>query len=399
MAHSPVAHSPVAYEPPVHSLNLLMHGDPGQGTFTVPDNLEIVYFSADGEILGSPSVILITSWLRKNYESPTNILLSEQFARTPQRKYRIGLHDVNKDVFTQFNPLYVDRTLYQVPFQPSQLLGGGGGGAGGWGTSTILFPTIQPTIPQAPVEPTLVEFSITLSIFGPRTECPNLLLSYYNEFQVNPLYPSASLGFYNTSTAKLAYHGITEYPTAVSGKRLDLTEQIYNEIKLGSTSISDICNGFHNNAKTRLYVLCCRGPNHPSMVPGAVAVNANIPGEPPSPLLVNNTREGVYKRKVMSLGKSGQTFALDKLLFHKMPPPNTLGYYIEPLIYSPVGEEGLINGWNQMSYPNKDAAYIAHPVPLMPPLPNGGKYTYGVTVIPQRDQYHYIIGWTEHRVA
>jgi hypothetical protein len=393
-----MAHSPVAYEPPIQSLNLVMHGDPGQGTFTVPDNLEIVYFSADGEILAAPSVILITSWLRKNYESPTNVLLSQQFARTPQRKYRIALHDVNKEVFTQFNPVYVDPTLYQVPIEPSQLLGGGATAAGGWGTSTILFPTVQPTIPQAPVEPKLLEFSITLSIFGPQTECPNLTLGYANEFQVNPAYPSASLGFYDTSRAKLAYHGIAHYPTAVSGKRLDLSETIYNAIKLGSVSISDICKGFHNHPKTRLYVLCCRGSNYPSMVPGTVAVNGNVPGEPPSPLLVNNTREGVYKRKLMNLTKPGKEFGLQNLLFHKMPPPNRLGYYIEPLIYSSIGEEGLINGWKQIEYTKKDPAYIAHPVPEIPPLPNGGRYTHGVTLIPQRDQYHYIIGWTEHRV-
>ena len=129
----------------------------------------------------------------------------------------------------------------------------------------------------------------TITIFGPNNnQCPDIEFAFVDDFQVNPKDKTAVLGIYDTSDARLEYHGPNFYPTPAAGKNIKLTQQAYKEFGLETFHLSKLLklNAFtvnKNNGLTRLYIFSCRSGNiFPSdkMNIDLPPADQNIPGKP-----------------------------------------------------------------------------------------------------------------------
>ena len=236
----------MAYSPPTHSLNFLIHGSRAHDFVPIPPHIEIVLFTEHDEALTSAQASLVFSWLRKNYEQGvSNVLLQPVFIKTPQRRYRIGRQSegpilpfrseenaagaiatsppgVSPWSFRQGGGGRMELSglsgLIRVPPAPS-----GGGGGGGPLVGEPLVTTVVPSQPQPPVDQ--FEFSVTLSVYSHtqlRNLCPNIVFTFEDDFQVNPIFPTSMLGIYKTEGARLQIYNKDVLPASRSGRDLDL---------------------------------------------------------------------------------------------------------------------------------------------------------------------------------
>ena len=327
----------MAYSPPTRSVNFLIHGSRARELVLIPPHIEIVLFTEHDEALSTPQAALVFSWLRKNYEQgAANVLLQPVFIKTPQRRYRIGR-------VTQPGPI--------MPFQSEEVAaavsaegagGGGGAPAHGWnfrqggggysdgiGSLVVQAPapaaavsaeggaraqeplldTVQPSQPQQQQQQQAAaaeEFSVTLSVYSHtlgKHMCPNIVFTFEDEFQVNPAFPTSSLGIYTTEAARLHYFS-DSMPAAKSGRDLGLTEQIYARYGLGHFDLNSLLEFFPRGEKTRIYLCCCAGSIQAPSAAGSVLHHGNIPGVPSSPLVNNVTNQGVRLKGVQKAIKS-----------------------------------------------------------------------------------------------
>jgi len=333
----------MAYLPPTRSLNFLVHGSRAYTNVSIPPHIEIVLFTEHDEALTGGQATLVFSWLRKNYEQgAANVLLQPVFIKTPQRRYRIGRQFEGPIVPFQAKDNSIAAAFAEaaasVPpgvspwgFYPvgsrqgggkqrgggqmkltglSALIVGspsggaaGGGGAGGGGGTLVT--TGMPSQPQVPLDES--EFSVTLSVYSHtalRNLCPNLFFSFEDDFQVNPMFPTSTLGIYNTDAAKLYYFKDTQ-PSSRSGRDLDFTRQIYARYGLGRFDLNMLLNDFFpppaggaRQEKTRIYLCCCSGLITAPPIPGSVLHQGNIPGVPSSPLVENMSNRGAELKRI-----------------------------------------------------------------------------------------------------
>jgi hypothetical protein len=180
--------------------------------------------------------------------------------------------------------------------------GGSSAAAGGGGSSAELVSTVLPSEPQVPAPPE--EFSVTLSVYShtlERNMCPNFILSFEDQFQVDPQYPTSVLGIYQTENARLFYlKGVL--PAAKSGRDIPMTHAIYSKYGFGQFNLSQLIHDFFPRGspgeKTRIYLCCCSGLTFAPTVPGSIRYHSNIPGVPSSPLVNNISNRGVLLKQI-----------------------------------------------------------------------------------------------------
>lgn len=215
-------------EPITISYNFLCHGENSGNNFTVPANMEFVFFSWHGEFLSSDKACVLFDWLRINYNS--DILKRENLSQHYEKRF-----------------------------------------------------TIVPAVPATGAAPNQLgrgEIDTTITFFPGGSVCPNINLYFRSNTEVDPRIRGSVLGIYNTGNAQLQCHA-NGFPTPISGRDLNNTLSLFQQFGTGRFPLSNIpVTPSLPNTICRIYVFACR-----DSIPANV-MNVNIPSVGPIPGIV-----------------------------------------------------------------------------------------------------------------